>query len=168
MPKLKAAKSLERFVTSDPDHPGVAHYMIHSYDYPAIAKHGVEAAKIYATIAPDSPHALHMPSHIYVRIARYGDAVRVNQDALAAEVRQTKKLEAQGFAHRCGGVGAQGHRRSMPVARRGLQGWCCSVATFTNTSLPRPSIRTALPPGQVCGPAMTRKFWFASAVETLL
>ena len=67
--QLKAAKSLERFVTSDPDHPGVAHYMIHSYDYPAIAKHGVEAAKIYATIAPNSPHALHMPSHIFTRSA---------------------------------------------------------------------------------------------------
>ncbi len=77
--QLKAAKSLERFVTSDPDHPGVAHYMIHSYDYPPIAKHGVEAAKKYATIAPDSPHALHMPSHIFTRLGHWRESIEANR-----------------------------------------------------------------------------------------
>jgi hypothetical protein len=77
--QLKAAKSLERFVTSDPDHPGVAHYMIHSYDYPAIAKHGVEAAKKYATIAPDSPHALHMPAHIFTRLGYWRESIEANR-----------------------------------------------------------------------------------------
>jgi Tetratricopeptide repeat len=77
--QLKAAKGLERFVASDPDHPGVAHYMIHSYDYPAIAKHGVEAAKKYATIAPDSPHALHMPSHIFTRLGYWRESIEANR-----------------------------------------------------------------------------------------
>ena len=66
--QLKAARILEPLFESDPDHPGVAHYLIHSYDYPPIAKHGVEAAKALCTIAPDAAHALHMPSHIFTRL----------------------------------------------------------------------------------------------------
>jgi hypothetical protein len=77
--QLKAAKALERFAASDPDHPGVAHYMIHSYDYPAIAKHGVEAAMKYATIAPDSPHAMHMPSHIFTRLGYWRESIEANR-----------------------------------------------------------------------------------------
>src|SRR3712207_585019 len=53
--------------------------MIHSYDYPPIAKHGVEAAKKYATIAPDSPHALHMPSHIFTRLGYWRESIEANR-----------------------------------------------------------------------------------------
>ena len=60
---LKAAALLEPLFAAYPQHPGVAHYLIHSYDYPPIAPKGLEAAKRYATIAPDAPHAHHMPSH---------------------------------------------------------------------------------------------------------
>jgi hypothetical protein len=77
--QLKAGRALERFVASDPDHPGVAHYMIHSYDYPPIAKHGVGAAQKYATIAPDSPHALHMPSHIFTRLGYWRESIDANR-----------------------------------------------------------------------------------------
>ena len=77
--QLKAAESLKRFGASDPDHPGIAHYLIHSYDYPAIAKHGVEAAKQYGTIAPDSPHALHMPSHIFTRLGYWRESIEANR-----------------------------------------------------------------------------------------
>jgi hypothetical protein len=77
--QLKAARILEPLVRSDPDHPGVAHYMIHSYDYPPIAKHGVEAAKQYAKIAPDSPHAVHMPSHIFTRLGHWRDSIESNR-----------------------------------------------------------------------------------------
>jgi hypothetical protein len=77
--QLKAAGTLEKFVSSNPDHPGVAHYMIHSYDYPPIAKHGVEAARKYATIAPDSPHALHMPSHIFTRLGYWRESIESNR-----------------------------------------------------------------------------------------
>src|SRR3989475_13077379 len=61
---LKAAGILEKQFVKHPNHPGVAHYLIHSYDAPPIAVQGVPAARRYADIAPDAPHALHMPSHI--------------------------------------------------------------------------------------------------------
>ena len=77
--QLKAARILEPFVKSDPDHPGVAHYLIHSYDYPSIAKHGLEAAKQYAKIAPDAPHAVHMPSHIFTRLGHWRESIEANR-----------------------------------------------------------------------------------------
>ena len=75
--QLKAAKSLEPLFIAQPDHPGVAHYLIHSYDYPPIARHGLEAAKRYAKIAPDAPHALHMPSHIFTRVGHWQDSIEI-------------------------------------------------------------------------------------------
>jgi hypothetical protein len=77
--QLKAARVLEPLARSDPDHPGVAHYLIHSYDYPPIAKHGIEAAKLYAKIAPDSPHAVHMPSHIFTRLGYWRESIDSNR-----------------------------------------------------------------------------------------
>ena len=66
--QLKGAAILEEIATRQPQHPGVAHYLIHLYDYPPIADKGIEAARRYAKIAPDAPHALHMPSHIFTRV----------------------------------------------------------------------------------------------------
>jgi hypothetical protein len=77
--QLKAARILEPLAQSDPDHPGVAHYLIHSYDYPPIAKHGIEAAKQYSKIAPDSPHAVHMPSHIFTRLGHWRESIESNR-----------------------------------------------------------------------------------------
>ncbi|MGE5850322.1 MAG: hypothetical protein ACM362_09370, partial [Candidatus Methylomirabilota bacterium] len=65
--QLKAAEILEKVFAEQPNHPGVAHYLIHSYDYPPIAGRGLPAARRYAGIAPSAPHALHMPSHIFTR-----------------------------------------------------------------------------------------------------
>src|SRR5262249_41622937 len=65
---LKAAAILETQFAKHPEHPGAAHYLIHSYDAPPIAAKGVPAARRYADIAPDAPHALHMPSHIFTRV----------------------------------------------------------------------------------------------------
>src|ERR1700720_594604 len=65
---LTAADILEKQFVKHPDHPGVAHYLIHSYDAPPIAPKGVPAARRYASIAPAAPHALHMPSHIFTRV----------------------------------------------------------------------------------------------------
>src|SRR5215831_1532488 len=65
---LKAAQILEVQFVRHPEHPGVAHYLIHAYDYPPIADKGLNAAKRYAEIAPSAPHALHMPSHIFTRV----------------------------------------------------------------------------------------------------
>jgi tetratricopeptide (TPR) repeat protein len=76
---LKAAAVLERQFTKYPDHPGVAHYLIHSYDAPPIAAKGLPAARRYAGIAPDAPHALHMPSHIFTRVGAWEDSVLTNR-----------------------------------------------------------------------------------------
>src|SRR6266571_2852883 len=76
---LKAAAILEKQFAKHPDHPGVAHYLIHSYDAPPIAAQGVPAARRYADIAPDAPHALHMPSHIFTRVGEWNDSASTNR-----------------------------------------------------------------------------------------
>src|SRR6476661_10561908 len=75
---LKAAAVLEKMYVKYPEHPGVAHYLIHSYDAPPIAAKGLTAARRYAGIAPDSPHALHMPSHIFTRVGAWQDSIATN------------------------------------------------------------------------------------------
>jgi hypothetical protein len=82
--QLKAAAILERLSKAQPEHPGLAHYLIHSYDYPAIADRGVEAARRYAQVAPDNPHALHMPSHIFTRLGTWQDSIGTNRRSAAA------------------------------------------------------------------------------------
>ena len=76
---LKAAAILEKQFVKYPDHPGVAHYLIHSYDAPPIAKQGLTAARRYAGIAPDAPHALHMPSHIFTRVGAWEESIATNR-----------------------------------------------------------------------------------------
>src|SRR5215510_2059568 len=81
---LKAAQILEPQFKKYPHHPGVAHYLIHSYDYPPIAEKGLIAARRYAEIAPSAPHALHMPSHIFTRVGAWEDSVATNRRSAAA------------------------------------------------------------------------------------
>lgn len=80
----KAAQILSRVLVREPRHPGVTHYMIHSYDYPALAHLALPAARGYAKIAPASAHAQHMPSHIFTRMGLWQEAIRSNLDAKAA------------------------------------------------------------------------------------
>ena len=75
---LKAPAILEDEFKKYPDHPGVAHYLIHSYDAPPIADKGLIAARRYAGIAPAAPHALHMPSHIFTRVGSWQESVATN------------------------------------------------------------------------------------------
>src|SRR5262247_3756696 len=82
--QLKAAEILERLQKTQPDHPGVVHYLIHSYDYAPIAAKGLPAARRYAALAPSAPHALHMPSHIFSTLGMWQDAIRSNLAADAA------------------------------------------------------------------------------------
>ncbi len=77
--QLKAARLLEPIFEAKPQHPGVAHYLIHSYDYPPIAAQGLKAAQRYAKIAPDATHALHMPSHIFTRVGDWAASVQSNR-----------------------------------------------------------------------------------------
>ena len=80
----EAAQILNRVLALEPQHPGVAHYLIHSYDYPALARLALPAARSYAKIAPASAHAQHMPSHIFTRLGLWPEAIRSNLDAEAA------------------------------------------------------------------------------------
>jgi hypothetical protein len=74
----RAGDMLERLWKENPHHPGVAHYIIHSYDYPALAKRALPAAQAYAEIAPWVPHALHMPSHIFTRLGMWDESIAAN------------------------------------------------------------------------------------------
>ncbi|HEX4900392.1 MAG TPA: hypothetical protein VFV61_07650 [Pyrinomonadaceae bacterium] len=74
----KAADILNRVLSEEPDHPGVAHYLIHSFDYPQLATLALPAARSYAKIAPSSPHALHMPSHIFTRLGLWQESIQSN------------------------------------------------------------------------------------------
>jgi len=82
--QLKAAGILEPIMIQQPEHPGVAHYLIHSYDYPPIAQQGLEAAKRYSKIAPDAAHALHMPSHIFSRVGYWRESIEANRASAEA------------------------------------------------------------------------------------
>lgn len=81
---LAAADILEKEFKNQPDHPGIAHYIIHSYDIPALAPRAVDAARRYASIAPDAPHALHMPSHTFTRIGSWQESIETNLASAAA------------------------------------------------------------------------------------
>src|SRR5580704_16750032 len=81
---LTAADILEKQFVKHPDHPGVAHYLIHSYDAPPIAAKGVPAARRYASIAPAAPHALHMPSHIFTRVGLWTESAETNARSAAS------------------------------------------------------------------------------------
>ncbi len=81
----RSAELAEKIFAAEPDHPGAAHYMIHGYDYPTLAQQGLPAARRYALFAPSVPHALHMPSHIYVLLGMWPDTVKSNIAAAAAE-----------------------------------------------------------------------------------
>jgi hypothetical protein len=74
----RAVAILEPMFARYPDHPGVAHYLIHSYDAPPLAAKGLVAARRYASIAPDAPHALHMPSHIFTRVGAWDESIATN------------------------------------------------------------------------------------------
>ncbi len=102
-----AAGILETLFAVEPNHPGVAHYLIHSYDKPQLAPLGLPAARRYAQIAPAAPHALHMPSHIFARLGLWQDDIDSNLASVAA----TRKSAAMHM----GGEGHQFHAMDFLV-----------------------------------------------------
>jgi len=92
----RAAKILEPLFARYPRHPGVAHYLIHAYDSPELAKEGLPAARAYAQVAPSAAHALHMPSHIFTQLGLWDDSIRSN-------------LAARAAAHQNGDIGEELH-----------------------------------------------------------
>ena len=91
---LKAADLLEPAFEKWPDHPGVAHYLIHSYDVPALVERAIGAARKYASIAPAAPHALHMPSHTFTRLGFWRDSIETNLRSEKAALRAGSPGEA--------------------------------------------------------------------------
>jgi tetratricopeptide (TPR) repeat protein len=91
----KAVGLLNGVFRNDPEHPGVAHYLIHACDNPNMAQEGLPAARRYAKIAPSSPHALHMPSHIFARLGLWRDDIASNLASVAATEHSPSGTEAR-------------------------------------------------------------------------
>lgn len=91
--RLKAGAILEKLFRREPNHPGLAHYIIHTYDVPPLAGKALTAARRYSDIAPDAPHALHMPSHTFTRVGYWQDSVDSNIAAAAASRREGQTAE---------------------------------------------------------------------------
>jgi Tfp pilus assembly protein PilF len=91
--RLKAGAILEKLFREEPDHPGLAHYIIHTYDVPSLAGKALVAARRYSDIAPDAPHALHMPSHTFTRVGYWQDSIDSNRAAAAASRRVGQTAE---------------------------------------------------------------------------
>lgn len=92
----EAAEILNAILKDEPDHPGVAHYLIHGFDYPPLADLAVPAARRYASIAPDSPHAQHMPSHIFTRLGMWEESIASNLRSEAASKALVKSEGLEG------------------------------------------------------------------------
>src|SRR6266853_4504865 len=96
--RKEAGAVLEKLFAVEPNHPGVVHYLIHSYDKPQLAQLGLPAARRYAQIAPAAPHALHMPSHIFARLGLWQDDINSNLASIAA-TRKTAAMHMGGEGH---------------------------------------------------------------------
>lgn len=83
----RAAAIAQKVLKSIPDHPGAHHYMIHAYDYPPLAEKALEVARHYGTIAPEIPHSLHMPSHIFTRLGLWQESIDMNRRSAAAALK---------------------------------------------------------------------------------
>ena len=154
--QLKATAILEPLFRTQPEHPGVAHYLIHSYDYPSIAERGLDAARRYAQIAPAHPHALHMPSHIFTRLGSWQDSVEANvrSAAAAAEEKngqeQAHAMDYQAYAYLQMGKDADARR----VVEEGQK-----ITTFNPAIFIGPYGIAALPARY----AMERQAWAEAA-----
>jgi Tetratricopeptide repeat len=105
--RKKAAQVLGKLFAENPDHPGVAHYLIHTYDRPDMAQQGLPAARKYASLAPAAPHALHMPAHIFARLGLWQDDIASNVASIAATQQEA--------AMHMGGEGHQFHAMDFLV-----------------------------------------------------
>ena len=96
--RKQAGAILEKLFAVEPNHPGIAHYLIHTYDKPQLAQLGLPAARRYAAIAPSAPHAVHMPSHIFARVGDWQDSITSNQASIAA-TRKASEMKMGGEGH---------------------------------------------------------------------
>jgi tetratricopeptide (TPR) repeat protein len=133
--QLKGAALLEPIAQRQPRHPGVAHYLIHLYDYPPIAEKGLEAARRYAKIAPAAAHAQHMPSHIFTRVGYWQESISSNAEAarVAKESKdfhdQLHAMDYQVYAYL---------QLGQDQKAKAIVDEAAAVAGFTETFLPGP------------------------------
>ena len=92
--QLAAGRILEAIWATQPNHPGLAHYIIHPYDYPPLAGRAKAAAERYAQIAPSAAHALHMPSHTFTRVGLWEESVETNRRSIEVALRDSSIAEA--------------------------------------------------------------------------
>jgi hypothetical protein len=154
--QLKGAAILEPIFERQPQHPGVAHYLIHLYDYPPIADKGLKAARLYAKIAPDAAHAQHMPSHIFTRVGYWQESIDSN--TVAARVAknggdlhdQLHAMDYMVYAHL---------QLGQDEKAKAVLGDMATVKGFTETFLPGP-YALAVSPARY---AIERSDWKAAA-----
>jgi len=91
--QFKAGRILDTLFAKHREHPGLAHYIIHTYDVPPLADRALEAAQRYATIAPSAPHALHMPSHTFTRVGYWQESIEANIASAASAKRERSTAE---------------------------------------------------------------------------
>jgi hypothetical protein len=133
--QLRGAAILEPISERQPDHPGVAHYLIHLYDYPPIAEKGLDAARRYAKIAPAAAHAQHMPSHIFTRVGYWTESIASNAEAarVAKESKdfhdQLHAMDYQVYAYL---------QLGQDQKAKAVMDEATTVAGFTETFLPGP------------------------------
>lgn len=90
----KAGKILESLLPDQPDHPGISHYIIHTYDYPELASLALPTARKYASIAPSSAHAQHMPSHIFTRLGLWDESIKSNLNSTASALCYSQSVDS--------------------------------------------------------------------------
>ncbi len=160
---LRAAAVLERQFEKHPDHPGLAHYLIHSYDAPPIAERGLGAARRYADIAPAAPHALHMPSHVFTRVGAWKESFETNARSAAA-ARQDRAFEEQLHAtdyqvYAALQLGRDSAARALVEQVTGVDGGGAGLAEHTGTGLAANYALAAIPARF----ALERGDWAAAA-----
>ncbi len=154
--QLKGAGILEPIFARQPQHPGVAHYLIHLYDYPPIAEKGLNAARLYAKIAPDAAHAQHMPSHIFTRVGYWQESI----DSNIASQRVAK--EASDFHDQLHSMDYQVYaylQLGQDLKAKAVIDDMMTVSGFTETFLPGP-YALAISPARY---AIERADWNAAA-----
>src|SRR6195256_4637613 len=155
--QLKGAAILAPIALRQPAHPGVAHYLIHLYDYPPIAEKGLDAARRYAKIAPAAAHAQHMPSHIFTRVGYWTESIASNVEA-ARVAREAKDFHEQ--LHAMDYLVYADLQLGQDEKAKAIIDEMMTVTGFTETFLPGP-YALAISPARY---AVERGDWKAAAV----
>ncbi len=145
---LKAGAILEGLIAKYPQHPGLSHYIIHSYDVPALADRGLAAARRYAKIAPSAPHALHMPSHTFTRVGSWQESIDTNVASaesarkLGSTAEELHAMDYQAYAALQTGQDVGARRRWSAPCRRSRR---ASIRTRSAARRPVPPAPTRSP-----------------------